>query len=90
MPTGADRRGRSATAVEAAKLCSQGVDRLNEAIAGQRAQHEAAIEAARLEGIEAGKRAQAERGRKQAVPGDVCASAKAENDEWVKRRRARQ
>jgi len=80
---------RRATAVESARLCSQGVDRLNDAISGQRAQHEAAIEAARLEGIKAGKRAQAERSRKQAVPGDVCASAKAENDEWYQNRRAR-
>ncbi len=80
---------RRATALESAKLCSQGVDRLNETIAAQRAQRDAAVEAARQEGVEAGRRAQAERTRRQAVPGDVCASAKAENDEWYRNRRSR-
>lgn len=74
------------TAADAAEACSRGVVILQEAGKRQREEHDAAIEKARQEGMQAGRRAGLERNRPQAVPGDVCASATVETREWLQRR----
>ncbi len=75
------------TAASAAGACSRGVVLLREAGQRQKAENEAAIEAARAAGMEAGRRAAGERNRSQAVPGNACASAQVETDDWLKRRK---
>lgn len=75
-------------ASEAAKACDRGVADLQTKVLQQAADAADAIEAARAEGLEAGRRAQAERTRPQAVPGKVCESAAAETGDWLKRRQA--
>lgn len=75
-------------AKDAAKACSDGVNKLR---ADQEAQHKAAmaaIEAARRAALKAYQAADTERNRPQAVPGDACASAEVETREWLQRRRA--
>lgn len=76
-----------ATAVAAAQTCSNYVGKLSDA-AKQRA--EAAkplIEAAQAKADLANIAADAEIQRAPAVPGDACASAEAENREWLQKRR---
>ena len=75
-----------ATAVSAAETCSASVQNLAKAADRQKAAHQAALAAARQAGVKAGARAAAERNRKQAVPGDACASAQVETDEWLRER----
>lgn len=75
-----------ATAVSAAETCSASVQNLAKASAEQKAAHQAQLEAARAAGVSAGRRAERERNRKQAVPGDACASAQVETDEWLRER----
>lgn len=77
-----------ATAVSAAETCSASVQNLAKASAEQKAAHQAALAAARSAGVTAGKLAERERWRKQAVPGDACASAQVETDEWLRKRQA--
>ncbi len=77
-------------AKDAAKACSDGVNKLR---TDQEAQHKAAmaaIAAARKEAQKAYGAADAERNREQAVPGDACASAAVETREWLQRRRPAQ
>lgn len=74
------------TAASAASACSRGVVALRGAAEQQARAAEADIKAARARGVQAGERAALERFRKQAVPGDACASAHAENDDWLRRR----
>lgn len=75
-----------ATAVSAAATCSASVQNLAKASAELKATHQAALDAARAAGVTAGRRAESERYRKQAVPGDACASAQVETDEWLRER----
>jgi len=74
------------TAASAAGACSRGVVDLRDAAAQQKIAAEADIRAAREKGMQAGERAALERFRRQAVPGDACGSAQAENDDWLRRR----
>jgi hypothetical protein len=74
------------TAASAAGACSRGVLLTREAGQKQAKDAEALIAAARADGVEAGRRAAWERFRQQAVPGDACASAQVETDDWLKRR----
>lgn len=74
------------TAASAAGACSRGVLLTREAGQKQAKDAEAQIASARAAGMEAGRRAASERFRKQAVPGDACASAQVETDDWLKRR----
>lgn len=74
------------TAASAAGACSRGVVLLREAGQRQVAENRAAIDAAHAAGVEAGRRAAGERNRPQAVPGNACASAQVETDDWLKRR----
>lgn len=75
-----------ATAVSAAETCSASVQNLAKASAEQKAAHQAQLKAARAAGVSAGRLAERERNRKQAVPGDACASAQVETDEWLRER----
>lgn len=74
------------TAASAAGACSRGVVQMREAGQRQKQDADAQIAAARAAGKEAGQRAAWERFRQQAVPGDACASAQVETDDWLKRR----
>lgn len=74
------------TAASAAGACSRGVVQMREAGQQQAKAAEADIAAARAEGVKAGERAAGERHRPQAVPGNACASAQVETDDWLKRR----
>lgn len=74
------------TAVSAGQACDKAVEDLLTKGLRQAAEAADAIEAARLEGEKAGRRAQLERTRPQAVPGKVCESAAAETADWLKRR----
>lgn len=89
------QRDRATKAVEItnkavldAKTCSQGVETLRETIKGQEEAQKAEIEAAKAEAFTRGKAAATERTRPQAVPGNVCESAKVETSDWLKRRQA--
>lgn len=75
-----------ATAVSAAETCSASVQNLATAADKQKAAHKAQLDDARAAGVSAGRRAERERNRKQAVPGDACASAQVETDEWLRER----
>jgi len=76
-------------AVAAADSCDKAVEDLLTKGLQQAADAADAIEAARAEGEKAGRRAQAERTRPQAVPGKVCESAAVETADWLKRRQAK-
>lgn len=88
------QRDRVATVIEqrdtaqaAAMQCSQATDKLRDEAEAQAKAAQAAIDKARKEARSANARADAERNRRQAVPGDACASAQAETREWLERRR---
>lgn len=75
------------TAMAAARTCDQAVQALQEAARAQAEQAARQIDRARTEAITANQRAEAERRRTPAVPGNACASAEAENRDWLQRRR---
>jgi len=75
---------------DAAKACSDGVIQMKDKAEAQAKVAEAAIKAARQAATDAGRRADAERSRPQAVPGDECASAAVESREWLRNRRGAQ
>lgn len=75
-------------AKDVAQACSDGVDKLRADLEVQHKAAMAAMEKARLAALKAYGAADAERNRKQAVPGDACASAEVETREWLQRRRA--
>lgn len=76
-----------ATAMAAARTCDQAVAALQETARAQAEQAARQIDRARTEAMSANQRAEAERRRPPAVPGNTCASAEAENREWLQRRR---
>lgn len=78
------------TAQTAATTCSKATEDLTRTAERQAKAAEAAIEKARREARSANARADAERNRRQAVPGDACASAQVETREWIERRRPAQ
>ncbi len=78
------------SAKDAAKACSDGVIALREKSEAQAKAAQAAIKAARQAAVDAGRRADSERSRPQAVPGDECASAAVESREWLRERRGLQ
>lgn len=80
----ANERRKAAT--EAAKTCSDSVNSLRIEGDERRKRAQAAIEAARKAAGAANARANGERTRKPAVPGDACASAQIENREWLQKR----
>lgn len=75
------------SALNAAVVCSDGVKQLQEKAARQAEAAKKALAAARADAVAAGRRADAERSRPQAVPGDECASAAVESREWLRARR---
>lgn len=81
-----DERRAGAQAV--ATACSEGVEKLAQAQDNHSKAVMAAIERARLEASKAYGKANVERNRPQAVPGDACASAQVETREWLERRRS--
>lgn len=83
-------RIKAVAAQDAAKACSAAVDELRASAERQAKQAADAIAAARRNAVAAGRRADAERNRAPAVPGDACASAAVESREWLQRRRAAQ
>lgn len=81
---------RRTTAESAAKTCSDATAGLVKAAEDQRKAWAAEIAKAKQDAKTANARANAERNRLQAVPGDACASAQVENREWLERRKADQ
>ena len=77
---------RRRDAVDAAKLCSDSVDSLRIEGDERRKRAQAAVDAARKAASVANSRADRERNRLQAVPGDACASAQVETREWLLQR----
>jgi hypothetical protein len=75
-------------AMAAAQNCGEAVKALQDAAEKQRAEAQAAIEAAQKVAARQRRIAEAERRRPQAVPGNACASAAVETREWLERRRA--
>lgn len=75
------------TAMAAARTCDQAVAALQDAARAQAEIAARQIERARTEAMTANQRAEAERRRPPAVPGNTCASAETENREWLQRRR---
>ena len=78
--------GRS-TAVAAAQTCSFYVGKLTKDAKDRKDAAQVEIDAAAAGAADANRRADAEVSRTPAVPGDACASAEAENREWLQRRR---
>lgn len=76
-----------ANAQAAAQACSDATDQLRTNAADQAKAAQAAVAAARAAARSANARADAERNRVQAVPGDACASAEVETREWLQQRR---
>ena len=77
---------RRRDAVDAAQLCSDSVDSLRIEGDERRKRGQAAVETARKAASAANSRADFERRRAQAVPGDACASAQVETREWLLKR----
>jgi hypothetical protein len=77
---------RRRDAVDAAELCSASVDSLRIEGDERRKRGQAAVDAARKAASVANSRADRERNRLQAVPGDACASAQVETREWLLQR----
>lgn len=77
------------SADNAVKTCNKSVMRLKEAGDAQVLQAGEDLKAANKRTEEAEARAKRELTRPPAVPGNVCASAKQENREWLERRRAK-
>lgn len=77
---------RRRDAVDAAELCSDSVNSLRIEGDERRKRGQAAIDAARKAAGAANSRADRERRRAQAVPGDACASAQVETREWLQQR----
>lgn len=75
------------TAVSAAQTCSNYVGKLSRDAKSRAEAGKPLIEAAAASATEANRRADAEVARAPAVPGDACASAEAENREWLQKRR---
>lgn len=75
------------TAQAAAKACSDATDKLRAEAERQAKEAQAAIDKARRDARTANARADAERNRRPAVPGDACASAQTETREWLERRK---
>lgn len=75
------------TAMTAARTCDKAVAQLQDAARAQAELAARQIDRARTEAITANQRAEAERRRPPAVPGNACASAEAENRDWLQRRR---
>lgn len=80
-------RVKVVAAQDAAKACSAAVDELRTAAERQAKAAAAAIADAKRQAATAAVRADAERNRPQAVPGNACASAEVETREWLQRRR---
>jgi len=80
-------RVKVVAAQDAAKACSAAVDDLRTAAERQAKTAAAAIATAKREAASANSRADAERNRPQAVPGNACASAEVETRDWLQRRR---
>jgi hypothetical protein len=81
------QQARTVMAQDTAKACSAAFDDLRAAAARQAKQSAAAIEQANRQALDANRRADRERNRLQAVPGDSCASAEVETREWLQIRR---
>lgn len=75
------------TAVGAAQTCSNYVGKLSRDAKNRAEAAKPLIAAAAANATEANRRADAEVTRAPAVPGDACASAEAENREWLQKRR---
>lgn len=75
------------SAMDAAESCGAAVIKLQEAATKQANDAKAAIEAAQRFAGEQRRAAELERRRRQAVPGNACASAEVETREWLQRRR---
>jgi mannitol-specific phosphotransferase system IIBC component len=71
----------------AASACSKGVDELKTKAKKQAEAARVALKAAHDAATQAGRRADTERSRPQAVPGDACASAEVETRDWLAGRR---
>jgi hypothetical protein len=71
----------------AAQACSRGTDALREKATQQARAAQSAMLAAQRDARAANARADAERTRRQAVPGNSCASAQVETREWLTSRR---
>lgn len=80
---------REGTTNAAAQSCSDGVQALQRAAEDLGRQGEAARAAAALAARSAGKAAQALITKPPAVPGNDCASAAAQADDWLSKRRAK-
>lgn len=80
---------RESTTNASAKACSQGVTALQQAAKDLGAQGAAARESAALAARSAGRVAQALLTKPPAVPGDDCASARAQVDDWLSKRHAK-
>lgn len=83
-----EERRRNADAL--AKVCTKAVDDLRAAAEEQAMAARDAIAKAQAAARTAAQRADRERNRGQAVPGDACASAQVETAEWLQRRRGAQ
>lgn len=70
--------------------CTKTVEEFERLAEQQTAQAREAIEKARADGVAAGRRADTQRFRAPAVPGDACASAQQENREWLEGRKGAQ
>lgn len=74
----------------AAQACSDGVADIQKQSQLQIELAQKQITAARQAATQANRRADRERNRPQAVPGDECASAAVESREWLRSRRGEQ
>lgn len=81
------QKAKTITAQDTAKACSAAFDDLRAAAARQAKQSAAAIEQAKRDALDANRRADRERNRPQAVPGNACASAEVETRGWLQSRR---
>ncbi|MGD9599911.1 MAG: hypothetical protein AB7P94_16735 [Steroidobacteraceae bacterium] len=75
------------TAMAAATTCDRAVIELQNTARQQAEIAAARIDRARTEARSANERAELERRRTPAVPGNACASAETENREWLQRRK---
>lgn len=78
---------KTMAATSTAKACSAAVADMHFSAERQAAAAAVLIGEAKRQADNANKRANAERNRPPAVPGDTCASAEIETREWLERRR---
>ena len=85
----ATARQEARTNLSAAKACSDGVESLRSAAAERAAKAEGARDAAMALATAAGKSAYKIMSKPPAVPGNDCASARVQVDEWISGRGAK-